>query len=126
MAEDFYDCIIHINQFNFFDLTHIIYTSTIDGKVYIIPKKTVFENSKVVTVVPENISKYRLKFNFDKCLYEEQIIFLKSEFILFKSNYLFLYELKTCELKNVYSFDSIFKICKINNEQFVLLSKKEI
>ena len=72
------------------------------------------------------ISKYRLKFNFDKCLYEEHIILLKSEFILFKFHHLFLYELKTCELKNVYSFDSIITICKINNEQFVLLSEKEI
>ena len=129
MAEDFYDCIIHINKLNFFDLTHIIYTSTIDGKVYIIPKKTVFENSKVVTVVPGNVSKNRLKFNFDKCLYEEQIIFLKSEFILFKFHQLFLYELKTCELKNVYFFDlfdSIIKISKINNEQFVLLSINKI
>ena len=64
--------------------------------------------------------------NFDECLYKEQIILLKSEFILFNCKYLFLYELKTCELKNVYFFDSIIKICKINNEQFVLLSKKEI
>ena len=122
MENDFYDS---INSF-------LLYTKTIKkiySKVYIIPKKTVFENSKVVTVVPENISKYRLKFNFDKCLYEEQIILLKSEFILFKFHHLFLYELKTCELKNVYFFDLfdlIIKISKINNEQFVLLSFNKI
>ena len=89
--------------------------------------KKLNENQKKGELInSEKISKYRLKFNFDKCLYEEQIIFLKSEFILFKFHQLFLYELKTCELKNVYFFDSIIKICKINNEQFVLLSKKEI
>jgi len=89
--------------------------------------KKLNENQKKGELInSEKISKYRLKFNFDKCLYEEQIILLKSEFILFKFHHLFLYELKTCELKNVYSFDSIIKICKINNEQFVLLSEKEI
>ena len=89
--------------------------------------KKLNENQKKGELInSEKISKYRLKFNFDKCLYEEQIILLKSEFILFKFHHLFLYELKTCELKNVYFFDSIIKICKINNEQFVLLSEKEI
>ena len=89
--------------------------------------KKLNENQKKGELInSEKISKYRLKFNFDKCLYEEQIIFLKSEFILFKSHYLFLYEFKTCELKNVFSFDSIIKICKINNERFVLLRKKDI
>ena len=92
--------------------------------------KKLNENQKKGELInSEKISKYRLKFNFDKCLYEEQIILLKSEFILFKFHHLFLYELKTCELKNVYFFDlfdSIIKISKINNEQFVLLSEKEI
>jgi len=80
----------------------------------------------MVTELASKISKNKLKLNFDTCLYEEQIILLKSKLILFNYKYLFLYELKTCELKNVFSFDSIIKICKINNEQFVLLSKKDI
>ena len=80
----------------------------------------------MVTELASKISKNKLKLNFDTCLYEEQIILLKSKLILFNYKYLFLYELKTCELKNVFSFDSIIKICKINNEQFVLLSEKEI
>jgi hypothetical protein len=92
--------------------------------------KKLNENQKKGELInSEKISKYRLKFNFDKCLYEEQIIFLKSEFILFKFHQLFLYELKTCELKNVYFFDlfdSIIKISKINNEQFLLLSFNKI
>ena len=47
----------------------------------------------MATELASKISKNKLKLNFDTCLYEEQIILLKSKLIIFNYKYLFLYEL---------------------------------